>query len=121
MMPDTPAVYGIEGSLGYISTSIVAVSFGEFRHGVELGISSRKLALITNGATPRFTLSREEAHRNLGIGDATILFGFVGRMEPQKSPICAIAAFAKIAAACPDVRLVMLSWEPRSSGHSRQS
>jgi glycosyltransferase involved in cell wall biosynthesis len=109
MMPDTPAVYGmIERLLSYISTSIVAVSFGEFRHGVELGISSRKLALIPNGATPRFTLSREEARRNLGIHDATILFGFVGRMEPQKNPIRAIAAFAEIAAACPDVQLVMI-------------
>jgi hypothetical protein len=77
----------IERLLSYISTSIVAVSFGEFRHGVELGISSRKLALIPNGATPKFILSREEARRNLGIGDATILFGFVGRMELQKNPI----------------------------------
>jgi len=109
MMPDTPAIYSMaERLLSYISASIVAVSLGEFRHGEELGISSRKLVLIPNGATPQFALSREQARRQLAIGDDKILFGFVGRMEPQKNPFRAIAAFAEIAAARPDVHLVML-------------
>jgi glycosyltransferase involved in cell wall biosynthesis len=109
MMPDTSAVYGIiERLLSNLSTSIVAVSLSEFRHGEELGISSCKLALIPNGASPRFTLSREQARRNLRIGDDKILFGFVGRMERQKNPVRAIAAFGEIAAVRPDVHLVML-------------
>jgi len=109
MMPDSPSVYGmIERLLSYIPARIVAVSLGEFRHAEELGISPRKLALIPNGASPRFILSREQARRNLGIAENKILFGFVGRMEPQKNPLRAIAAFAKVAAVDSEVHLVMV-------------
>ena len=50
----------IERLLSYIPARIVAVSLGEFEHAEELGISRRKLALIPNGASPRFILSREQ-------------------------------------------------------------
>ncbi|MDR3450394.1 MAG: glycosyltransferase family 4 protein [Alphaproteobacteria bacterium] len=109
MMPGTPAYYGwIEWLLSWLGPAVVSVSLGEFRHSEQLGIASRKLFLIPNGASPRFTATREEARRKLGVDEETVLFGFIGRMEPQKNPMRAIDAFAQAAADFPNARFVML-------------
>jgi glycosyltransferase involved in cell wall biosynthesis len=109
MMPGTSAVYGyIELGLSWLCSCVIAVSLGEFHHGKKLGIEETKLFLIPNGTTPQFTASREEARRRMGVDETRILFGFVGRMAPQKNPLRLIAAFARVVKTFPTAHLVMV-------------
>ena len=93
MMPNASRLYGaIEWILSWLTPCIISVSQGEFRHSEQLGILKSKLYLVPNGTTPHFASSRALTRQALGIEDNCTLFGFVGRMEPQKNPLRAITA-----------------------------
>lgn len=109
MTPGAPRAYAlIERALSWISTKIVAVSEHEFQHALEIGIQKDKVTVIPNGIGRSCRSSRDEARKLLGVDDATIVIGFVGRLEPQKNPVRAILAFREIASRYPHVRLVMI-------------
>jgi glycosyltransferase involved in cell wall biosynthesis len=108
MRPGASPLYGlIERVLSWLTPCVICVSMGEYRHGQKLGIVPSKLLLIPNGLTPAFTVTREQARHKMGFDDGRILFGFVGRMESQKNPLHAVAAFAKIVQSHPEAHLVM--------------
>jgi len=109
MMPNASRLYGaIEWILSWLTPCIISVSQGEFRHSEQLGILKSKLYLVPNGTTPHFASSRALTRQALGIEDNCTLFGFVGRMEPQKNPLRAIEAFAIAAANFPEARFILV-------------
>lgn len=113
MMPGIPAFYGlIERMLSWLGPAVISVSRGEWQHSEQLGIAATKRFLIPNGASPHFTVSREQARRTLAINDECVLFGFVGRMVLQKNPRRALKAFAQIATTHPRAHLIMIGDGP---------
>jgi glycosyltransferase involved in cell wall biosynthesis len=109
MTPGASKIYAsIERVLSWLAPKIILVSQYEFRHAEQIGIAKNKLALIPNGITVTFPVTREQARKNLQINDNGIVIGFVGRMEPQKNPIRAIRAFQQIADQFPATQLVMV-------------
>ncbi len=109
MKPDTPAIYGwLERILSWLTPCVINVSKGELEHSRGLGIAPSKLFLVPNGATPHFSASREQARLALKAKDGQILCGFVGRLEAQKKPLRALAAFAQAVKLHPQARLILI-------------
>ena len=100
---------GAERLLGALfSDRIICVSRDEREHALSLGISEKRLRLVVNGVAepPRGTRAAIRARH--GIAPDALLYGFVGRMAPQKAPERAVEAFARIAGQQTEARLLMI-------------
>jgi glycosyltransferase involved in cell wall biosynthesis len=90
----------LEAGLSKICNGVIVVSSEEYKHAVELGIEPGKLCLIRNGTAldqPSFsTPDRATNRRNLGLDEADVCVGFVGRLVPQKSPETMLRSFAAL-------------------------
>jgi glycosyltransferase involved in cell wall biosynthesis len=76
-----------------------------------LGIPDHKLTVIENGIDVRsdeaLDLARALARSSLGITDAEITVGFMGRLVPQKAPLLAVETFRRLHLAYPSLRFVL--------------
>lgn len=103
-------VYGaIESLLARAFTDrLICVSADEYAHARALGIPRRKLAVVVNGAETPPEDPQGTVRAALGIAPAALVFGFVGRLCPQKAPERLLAAFDLVAARAPEARLLMI-------------
>ncbi len=109
MAPSSSRAYGwIERFLSCFCDAVVAVSEGEGRHALSLGIPAHKVKVIPNGTTVGPQTPREEARRELEIAQEDVALGFVGRMESQKNPLLLIEAFAVAVREHPELKLNMI-------------
>lgn len=94
----------------------VAVSRVNLDRGVELGLWRPDEASVIRAGIDlghfRAPGDGREARRRLGVRDGAPLVTQVGNFKPQKAPLDFIRAAARIAAARPDVRFVMVGNGP---------
>jgi glycosyltransferase involved in cell wall biosynthesis len=102
----------IERTLSAATAAIIAVSPEEARAAVRLGLGQSRVITIPNGVGLLRCTRRSDARRALGIGDAELLVGFVGRLVTQKAPHVLLQAFAEVAREVPHARLVMVGDGP---------
>lgn len=129
MNQESPAVmryiYGrVEKWLSSITDALICVSSAEFDHAVELGLRSNCLRTIPNGARPLPAADRTTVRSELGLDSDEVAIGFVGRLEPQKAVDDLISAFAILARARSNVRLVIIgdgNCEPSLRQHAISS
>ncbi len=103
-------VYGaVERFLGrHLSERVICVSDSEYDHAISLGIPAEKLRVVVNGVAPVPSDRRAELRAGWGIPDEAVVFGFVGRLQPQKAPERLVAAFARMAPQMPQAHLLMI-------------
>ncbi|RCW27753.1 glycosyltransferase involved in cell wall biosynthesis [Ciceribacter lividus] len=103
-------VYGaVERFLGrHLSDRVICVSNSEYDHAISLGIPPDKLRVVVNGVAPIPSDRRGALRAGWGISEDAVVFGFVGRLQPQKAPERLVAAFARIAARMPQAFLLMI-------------
>ena len=77
---------------------------------LRFGLPPELLALIHNGVDVDRAAGGDAsvAYRALGVPEGAPLVVFTARMEQQKRPLDAIAAFARVAGEFPDARLVLV-------------
>lgn len=102
----------IEVLLSRFSTRIIAVSPEEQRMTARMGIGASRLVCIPNGVGSLEFTGRDEARRAIGASDEEFVVGFVGRLVEQKAPDVLLRAFARVAGAAPQVRVVMVGSGP---------
>lgn len=103
-------VYGtIETCLGrFFTDRVICVSADEYAHARAIGIPRRKLSIVVNGVdTPPGGL-RGTIRQALAIPAESFVFGFVGRLSPQKAPERLVDAFTIAAAKLPEAHLLMV-------------
>jgi glycosyltransferase involved in cell wall biosynthesis len=105
-------IYGmIESLLGrHFSDAVICVSADEKTHAATLGIPERLLHTVINGVDPPRPGNREEVRAHLGVRPENFVFGFVGRLSPQKAPERLIEAFRRIAGDRADIELAMIGF-----------
>lgn len=106
-------IYGmIESLLGrHFSDAVICVSEDEKKHAATaLGIPERLLHTVVNGVDHPPSVDRDEIRGQLGARPENFVFGFVGRLSPQKAPERLIEAFRRIAADRTDVELAMVGF-----------
>jgi glycosyltransferase involved in cell wall biosynthesis len=105
----------IERWLGRHTAALIAVSHEEAEHARALGVDPAKVHVVPNGIDPPPFLPRDEARARLGILPDEMVFGFVGRLAPQKAPEVMLRAFAQVLTNLPAARLVMVGSGPQSA------
>jgi glycosyltransferase involved in cell wall biosynthesis len=106
-------IYGtIESLLGrHFSDAVICVSEDEKRHAATaLGIPERLLHTVVNGVEHPPSVDREDIRGQLGARPENFVFGFVGRLSPQKAPERLIEAFRQMATDRTDVELAMVGF-----------
>ncbi|UVC10746.1 glycosyltransferase family 4 protein [Rhizobium sp. TH2] len=106
-------IYGmIESLLGrHFSDAVICVSEDEKKHAATaLGIPERLLHTVINGVDQTPPGDREEIRAQLGVRPENFVFGFVGRLSPQKAPERLIEAFRRIAADRADIELAIVGF-----------
>ena len=103
---------GIELGLSLSTARIIAVSPEEARAAVRLRLGRERVVTIPNGVGSIQCTPRAEARRALGVDEANLLIGFVGRLVEQKAPHVLVQAFATVARELPHARLVMVGDGP---------
>ncbi len=99
----------IEGLLGrFLTDRLICVSQNEYDHALKLGIPAGKLAVVVNGVGAMPNGRRAEIRSRFDIPQDALVFGFIGRLSAQKAPERLIAAFAAIAGALPQARLLII-------------
>ncbi len=99
----------IEGLLGrFLTDRLICVSQNEYDHALKLGIPASKLAVVVNGVGAMPNGRRAEIRSRFEIPQDALVFGFIGRLSAQKAPERLIAAFAAIAGALPQARLLII-------------
>ncbi|WP_454745447.1 glycosyltransferase family 4 protein [Ciceribacter selenitireducens] len=99
----------IEGLLGrFLTDRLICVSQNEYDHALKLGIPAGKLAVVVNGVGAMPNGRRAEIRSRFEITQNAMVFGFIGRLSAQKAPERLIAAFAAIAGAVPQARLLII-------------
>jgi glycosyltransferase involved in cell wall biosynthesis len=107
MTGEAPAYVGaVERVLSKLTDRVIAVSKYERNHAVELGIEPRKVVVVANGLAPTPALSRAEARAALDLSPDAFVVGFVGRLEPQKNPLGAVAAMREKVAAGMELAII---------------
>ncbi len=103
-------VFGtIEGLLGrFFTDRLICVSKSEYDHALDLGIPASRLNLVVNGVGALPSGRRAEIRKSYGLTDDNLVFGFIGRLSPQKAPERLIAAFTAIASRAPQARLLII-------------
>ncbi|MBX9455788.1 MAG: glycosyltransferase family 4 protein [Rhizobium sp.] len=106
-------LYGqIEGLFGrFLSDAVICVSDDERRHALDqLGIPEHLLTTVVNGVAPPPLDDRDAVRARLGLRQDSFVFGFVGRLSPQKAPERLVEAFRRVASQNADVELVMIGF-----------
>jgi len=103
-------VFGtIEGLLGrFFTDRLICVSKSEHDHALGLGIPAARLNLVVNGVDALPSGRRAEIRKAYGLTDDDLVFGFIGRLSPQKAPERLIAAFTAIASRAQQPRLLII-------------
>jgi glycosyltransferase involved in cell wall biosynthesis len=93
---------------------IVTVSAEMRRRLVAAGLPAERTVTIPNAIDPtQFTGSEEAVNRaRYGVGDEETLIGVVGRFSPEKGQDFFIAAFKRLAAVHPSVKVIFLGEGP---------
>ncbi|MEF0939196.1 glycosyltransferase family 4 protein [Rhizobium sp. BR 362] len=100
---------GIERLLGnWLSDRLICVSRDEYNHALSLGIPQERLRIVVNGVSAPPSGQRATIRARYGIPQDALLFGFVGRLTPQKAPQRLVEAFARVAAHLPQAHLLMI-------------
>jgi glycosyltransferase involved in cell wall biosynthesis len=100
---------GIERLLGdWLSDRLICVSRDEYNHALSLGIPEDRLRIVVNGVSAPPSGQRAAIRARYGIPQDALLFGFVGRLTPQKAPERLVEAFARIATDLPQAHLLMI-------------
>jgi RraA family protein len=108
----------LEWVLSRATDRIIAVSPEERRfclgHGLGGPGDGSRVVLIPNGVAPGALVARPAARRALGLDDASLAVGFIGRLVHQKAADVLIRALAEVQAApaAEPVRLVMVGSGP---------
>ncbi|WP_426239923.1 glycosyltransferase family 4 protein [Pararhizobium sp. DWP1-1-3] len=87
---------------------LICVSDDEYAHARSLGMPARKLSVIINGVTPPPLDMVNTVRASFGISSDAFVFGFVGRLSPQKAPERLIEAFRNAASRLPGAELIMV-------------
>lgn len=105
-------IYGsVERLLGrFFSDRIICVSPDEMKHARALGLPERLLRLVVNGVATPESGEREGLRPRFGATEDTVIYGFVGRLSPQKAPERLIEAFTRITATVPRAIVVMVGF-----------
>lgn len=100
---------GIERFLGSrLTDRLICVSRDEYNHALSLGIPEARLRIVVNGVSAPPTSQRAAIRTRYGIPQDALLFGFVGRLTPQKAPERLVKAFSRIAHGLPQAHLLMI-------------
>ncbi|SMD08688.1 glycosyltransferase [Rhizobium sp. RU36D] len=104
------ALYGgVEWLLGrYLSDRVICVSKDELEHAIRLGLPRERLRLVINGVTAPAPTNSHAIRRRFGISVDAVLFGFIGRLSPQKAPERLLNAFVRLATEIPQAHLLMI-------------
>lgn len=99
---------GAEIALGVRTDALIAVSREELAFAERLHIAEGRRHLIRNGVVDVPELDPVAARRTLGLDEASIVFGFVGRLSYQKAPERFIEAMTRVMHRVPTARAVIL-------------
>ncbi|OJF92529.1 glycosyltransferase family 4 protein [Pararhizobium antarcticum] len=103
-------IYGsIELLLARLFTDhLICVSDDEYDHARRLGIAQRMMSVIRNGVTAPQAAMAQTLRASFGIAADQLVFGFIGRLSPQKAPERLLQAFAHAASRLGNAHLVMV-------------
>lgn len=106
-------IYGtIERVLAARAKRIIAVSQKEVDHARELGITSDRVSLVTNGIDLPADATRENARAAIGLEPDDVVVGFVGRLEPQKDPLRFLRAVTLASEGVPNLKAIVIGDGP---------
>lgn len=98
-------IYGtIEQLLAPRGDRIITVSAAEHDHASGLGINTRKLTTVVNGATLPGDANRDRARALMGLSPDDVAVGFIGRLDQQKDPLRFVEAVSLAAQKAPNLR-----------------
>jgi glycosyltransferase involved in cell wall biosynthesis len=116
LFPEQRALRRLERALGLVSKAVICDGEEVRRQLVdEQRLSPRNVVTIHNGVdTARFgrACDVEARRRSLGLPPGAPVVGTVARLQPVKDQGTLIAAFAQVAAALPEARLVFVGDGP---------
>ncbi|HTK50743.1 MAG TPA: glycosyltransferase [Gemmatimonadaceae bacterium] len=112
-------LYGFaEHALALATDQVIAVSNEEKQVARTLGIPERKLAVVENGIWLRddaeLARDRATARAALGLTDAEVVIGFVGRLAPPKTPELAVETFGRIRRSHANARFILVGDGPQA-------
>lgn len=106
-------IYGtIERLLAPRAARIIAVSQAEHDHAVALGIAPARVRVVVNGVRLPADSDCAAARAEMGLTEADVAVGFIGRLEPQKDPLRFVQAVSAAAAVEPALRGVVIGDGP---------
>jgi len=112
-------LYGLaEHALALATDQVIAVSNEEMEFARVLGIPQSKLAVIENGIRLRsdadLASDRATARAALGLTDAEVVIGFVGRFAPPKTPELAVKTFGRVRRSHANARFILVGDGPQA-------
>ena len=112
-------LYGFaEHALALATDQVIAVSNEEKQVARTLGIPERKIAVVENGICLRndadLARDRAKARAALGLTDAEVVIGFVGRLAPPKTPELAVETFGRVRRSHANARFILVGDGPQA-------
>jgi len=102
----------LERRLSRLPDLIIANSHAGKRHAAGLGYPTAKMIVIPNGVDltrfQRDLSGRDRVRVEWGVRPDELLIGRIGRIDPQKDQPAFLEAAARVAAALPDIRFVLV-------------
>ena len=98
----------LERVLSWMTDGVIVVSPEERTEAAALGIARHKIFVVPHGIKSVSVEPRVVARARLGLCEAEVCIGFVGRLEAQKAPERALRAFVGVQRYHPHARLVMV-------------
>jgi glycosyltransferase involved in cell wall biosynthesis len=112
LFPEQRALMRAERALAMVTRAVICDGEEVRRQLVQVqGLSPRNVVTIHNGVDTALygrPTDRVERRRALGLGDDGPVVGTVARLQPVKDQATLLAAFARVAAALPGARLVLV-------------